>query len=117
VGTGGCSGRYRIDLVKCGVVPLIRKGPLVAGRLSSQSLPPGAWMPVYPAAARDATGSCASPGCWCRDRVPCYPPDLTDAQRAVLEPRARQVMAELTVAAGRPMVHDLRQCATRSPAW
>jgi transposase len=65
-------------------------------------------MPVYPAAARDATGSCASPGCWCRDRVPCYPSDLTDAQWAVLEPRARQVMAELTVAAGRPMVHDLR---------
>jgi transposase len=64
-------------------------------------------MPVYPAAARNAT-SCASPGCWCRDRVPCYPSDLTDAQWGVLEPRARAVMAELTVAAGRPMVHDLR---------
>jgi transposase len=33
---------------------------------------------------------------------------LTDAQWAVLEPRARAVMAELTVAVGRPMVHDLR---------
>jgi transposase len=33
---------------------------------------------------------------------------LTDAQWAVLEPRARAVMAELTVAAGRPMTHDLR---------
>jgi transposase len=63
-------------------------------------------MPVYPVAAGDA--SCASPGCWCRDRVPRYPSDLTDAQWAVLEPRARAVMAELTVAPGRPMVHDLR---------
>ena len=63
-------------------------------------------MPVYPAAAGFAT--CASPGCWCRDRRPCYPSDLTDAQWAVLEPRAREVMAELTVAVGRPMVHDLR---------
>jgi len=63
-------------------------------------------MPVYPAAAGNA--SCASPGCWCRDRVPRYPSDLTDEQWAVLEPRAREVMAELTVAAGRPMVHDLR---------
>jgi transposase len=33
---------------------------------------------------------------------------LTDAQWAVLEPRARAVMAELTVVAGRPMTHDLR---------
>jgi transposase len=63
-------------------------------------------MPVYPVAVRDAR--CASPGCWCRDRVPCYPSDLTDAQWAVLEPRARAVMAGLTVAAGRPMTHDLR---------
>lgn len=63
-------------------------------------------MPVYPAAARYA--SCASPGCWCRDRRPAYPSDLTDEQWAVLEPRARQVMAELTIAVGRPMVHDLR---------
>ena len=61
-------------------------------------------MLVYPAAARNA--SCASAGCWCRDRVPRYPSDLSDEQWAVLEPRA--VMAELTVAAGRPMVHDLR---------
>jgi transposase len=64
-------------------------------------------MPVYPVAAGFAT-SCASPGCWCRDRRPCYPSDLTDDQWAVLEPRAREVMSELTVAVGRPMVHDLR---------
>jgi transposase len=63
-------------------------------------------MPVYPAGAPRA--SCASPGCWCRDRRPCYPSDLTDAQWAVLEPRAREVMAGLTIAVGRPMVHDLR---------
>jgi transposase len=64
-------------------------------------------MPVYPAAARSAT-RCASPGCLCHDRGPCYPSDLTDEQWAVLEPRARQVMRELTVAVGRPMTHDLR---------
>ena len=64
-------------------------------------------MPVYRFAAGFAT-SCASPGCWCRDRRPCYPSDLADAQWAVLEPRAREVMAELTTAVGRPMVHDLR---------
>ena len=63
-------------------------------------------MRVYPVAATNA--SCASRGCWCRDRVSCYPSDLDDAQWAVLEPQARAVMAELTVAAGRPMVHDLR---------
>jgi transposase len=40
--------------------------------------------------------------------VPRYPSDLTDAQWQVLEPRARQVMTDLTVAAGRPMTHDLR---------
>jgi transposase len=64
-------------------------------------------MPVYPVAAGFAT-SCASPGCWCRDRRPCYPSDLTDEQRAVMEPQAREVMAQLTIAAGRPMIHDLR---------
>src|SRR5262249_38239904 len=63
-------------------------------------------MPVYPAAARSA--SCASPGCWCRDRVPRYPSDLTDEQWAVLEPRAKALMAERRAAAGRPMIHDLR---------
>jgi transposase len=52
--------------------------------------------------------SCASPGCWCRDRVPRYPSDLTGEQWAVLEPRARAVMKDLTVAVGRPMTHDLR---------
>ena len=35
-------------------------------------------MPVYPAAAPNAR--CASPGCCCRDRVPRYPSDLTDAK-------------------------------------
>ena len=65
-------------------------------------------MPVYLAAPGNATLSCVSPGCWCRDRRPVYPSDLTDAQWAVLEPRARQVMRELTVAVGRPMAHDLR---------
>ncbi len=52
--------------------------------------------------------SCASRGCWCRDRRPVYPSDLTDEQWAVLEPRTRQVMREVTVAVGRPMTHDLR---------
>jgi transposase len=40
--------------------------------------------------------------------VPRYPSDLSDEQWAVLEPRAREVMQGLTVAVGRPMVHDLR---------
>jgi transposase len=35
-------------------------------------------------------------------------PDLTDAQWQVLELRVREVMRELTIAVGRPMVHDLR---------
>lgn len=65
-------------------------------------------MPVYPAAARKASTACQSPGCWCRDRRPAYPSDLTEEQWAVLEPRAREVMRELTIAVGRPMVHDLR---------
>ena len=65
-------------------------------------------MPVYLAAPGNASLNCMSPGCWCHDRVPRYPSDLTDEQWAVLEPRARQVMRELTVAVGRPMVHDLR---------
>jgi transposase len=63
-------------------------------------------MPVYSAGASGASSSC--PGCACRDRVPRYPSDLTDAQWAVLEPEARQVMAEMRRAVGRPMVHDLR---------
>jgi transposase len=40
--------------------------------------------------------------------VPRYPSDLTDEQWQVLEPRAREVMRELVIAQGRPMVHDLR---------
>jgi transposase len=63
-------------------------------------------MPVYPLAARNAR--CASPGCWCRDRSARYPSDLDDSQWRVLEPEARAVMAELTRASGRPMVHELR---------
>src|SRR6201987_1853011 len=88
-------------------VAAAREGSLVAERLSKPSLPPGTRAPVYPVAAGIAT-SCASPGCWCRDRRPCYPSALTDRQWTVLEPRAREVMSELTVAVGRPMVHDLR---------
>ena len=64
-------------------------------------------MPFYPAVAGAVT-ACASPWCWCRDRCPVYPSDLTDEQWAVLEPRAWEVMRELTAAVGRPMVHDLR---------
>ena len=63
-------------------------------------------MPVYPAAAQDA--SCPSAGCLCHDRVPCYPSDLTDEEWKVLEPQARTVMKELVRAQGRPMDHDLR---------
>jgi len=40
--------------------------------------------------------------------VPRYPSDLTDEQWKVLEPQAREVMRELVIAEGRPMVHDLR---------
>jgi transposase len=65
-------------------------------------------MPVYRAVARNSSTACGSPGCWCRDRRPAYPSDLTDEQWAVLEPRAREVMRELTIAVGRPMTHDLR---------
>jgi len=63
-------------------------------------------MSVYPVAAANTT--CATPGCWCRDRVARYPSDLTDAQWALLRPEAEQVMAEIRRTAGRPMVHDLR---------
>jgi transposase len=63
-------------------------------------------VPVYPLAARNA--SCPSAGCWCHDRVRCYPSDLSDAQWLVLEPQALQVMAGLVRASGRPMGHDLR---------
>lgn len=63
-------------------------------------------MPVYPLAA--ANTKCATPGCWCRDRVARYPSDLTDAQWELLRPQAELVMAELRQATGRPMVHELR---------
>ena len=64
-------------------------------------------MHVYPVAPPSAT-CCPSKGCWCRNRVPRYPSDLSDDQWKVLEPQARAAMKELTVAAGRPMGHDLR---------
>lgn len=64
-------------------------------------------MPVYPVAPQFATG-CPSQGCWCHDRVPRYPSDLSDDQWKVLEPQARAVMKELVIASGRPMAHDLR---------
>jgi transposase len=64
-------------------------------------------VPVYPVAPQFAT-RCPSQGCWCHDRVPRYPSDLSDDQWKVLEPQARAVMKELVVAAGRPMDHDLR---------
>jgi len=64
-------------------------------------------VPVYPVAPQFAT-RCPSQGCWCRDRVPRYPSDLSDDQWKVLEPQARAVMKELVIAVGRPMGHDLR---------
>ncbi len=63
-------------------------------------------MSVYP--ITDADTSCASPGCACRARTARYPSDLTDEQWALLEPRARAIMADLVRISGRPMVHDLR---------
>jgi len=63
-------------------------------------------MPVYPVAVSNT--NCHTPGCWCRDRVACYPSDLTDAQWELLRPEAERVMAELRQAVGRPMVHELR---------
>lgn len=64
-------------------------------------------MPVYPITVVHAS-RCTSPGCACRTRTRRYPSDLTDQQWALLEPRARAVMAEMSRAGGRPMVHDLR---------
>src|SRR6266540_899310 len=63
-------------------------------------------MSSYPLGALAASLTC--PGCLCRDRVSCYPSDLTDAEWAVLRPEAEQVMAEIRRATGRPMVHELR---------
>lgn len=63
-------------------------------------------MPVYLASLQNAT--CRSEGCLCHDRVRSYPSDLADAEWAVLEPQAREVMRELARAQGRPMDHDLR---------
>ena len=63
-------------------------------------------MPLCPSLLQNAT--CSSEGCLCRDRRRSYPSDLSDAEWAVLEPQAREVMRELVRAEGRPMVHDLR---------
>jgi transposase len=64
-------------------------------------------MSVYPVEA--AKASCRVPGCLCRDRVPRYPSDVTDAEWALLRPEAQAVMAELRRGpGGRPMEHDLR---------
>ena len=64
-------------------------------------------MSVYPVEA--AKASCRVPGCACRDRVPRYPSDMTDAEWAQLRPQAQAVMAELRRSpGGRPMEHDLR---------
>ena len=64
-------------------------------------------MSVYRVEA--AKASCRVPGCVCRDRVPRYPSDVTDAEWALLRPEAQAVMAELRRGpGGRPMEHDLR---------
>jgi transposase len=64
-------------------------------------------MSVYRVEA--AKASCGVSGCACRGRTRCYPSDLTDEQRQVLEPQAGAVMAELRKSpAGAPMRHDLR---------
>jgi transposase len=90
--------------VRCGVIA--EKGSLVAERFSKPFLTAREPHACLPVAARFAT-SCASLG-RCRDRRPCCPSDPTDLQWAVLEPRPREVMAQLTIAVGRSMVHDLR---------
>jgi transposase len=64
-------------------------------------------MSVYRVEA--AKAGCRVPGCVCRDRVPRYPSDVTDAEWALLRPEAQAVMAELRRGpGGRPMEHDLR---------
>ena len=63
-------------------------------------------MSVYPAEAEKA--SCGVSGCVCKQRVSCYPSDMTDAEWAILAPEARAVMAELCRGPGRPMVHEVR---------
>ncbi len=64
-------------------------------------------MSVYRVEA--AKARCCVSGCVCRDRVPRYPSDVTDAQWELLGPEARAVMTELRRGpSGRPMGHDLR---------
>lgn len=50
-------------------------------------------MSVYRVEA--AKASCRVSGCLCRDRVPRYPSDVTDAEWELLRPEAQAVMTEL----------------------
>lgn len=63
-------------------------------------------MSVYPTAAADAR--CAARGCRCATRRPVYPSDMTDAEWELLQPEVIEVMAQIRLAAGRPMDHPLR---------
>lgn len=63
-------------------------------------------MSSYPLATPNAR--CAARGCACWTRTACYPSDMTDAEWAVLEPVAREQMAAILRAGGRPMEHSLR---------
>ena len=63
-------------------------------------------MSSYPLGAQSAR--CAAAGCQCWSRTPRYPSDLSDAEWAILEPMAREQMAAICRATGRPMDHDLR---------
>ncbi len=63
-------------------------------------------MSVYPMAAADAR--CAARGCRCSYRRAVYPSDMTDAEWEILRPEAEEVMAQIRLAAGRPMDHPLR---------
>ena len=99
--------RKRIDVVSCAAWCRRDVGAPGSSEVVEALLPPGTLVPVYPVAAAVAT-CCARRAAGAATAVRCYPSDLTDAQWAVLEPQAREVMAELTVAVGRPMVHDLR---------
>jgi transposase len=63
-------------------------------------------MPVY--LVDESSARCPVEGCRCRQRVACYPSDLSDAQWEVLRPEAEAVMDEIRRATGRPMAHELR---------
>jgi transposase len=61
---------------------------------------------VYPAMAASVTSPRAC-GCGCWDRPRCYPPDMTGAEWAVIEPLL-PVPAFLTSSGGRPEQHHRR---------